>query len=350
MLVLGPSGAGKTTFVDSFVNFVLGIEIQDNFRYRVVNEKHIEEQRNETMLAEGKEISKGSAQTMSMTSTVTIYHLPSDHIVNKINSNNACVNIIDSPGFGDTRGMAWDIKIFNMISNLLNSLSTLDYMLMVVKSTENRLTPSTKFIYKQISKLYTDDLEDRMLGLFTFSDASQPQGYTAIAAAGIELSEKFKFNNSAMFRKSHDDFSMQYYDMGEENFNLFIDYINEKNALPISLNQDKSLLAKRKQMQEMLVNSKKKSKRAIGDILGIASLILEAQSNMVSLNKVANLKKKVTIGNKVVVLDVCFLIAEYGQMQNSQLLVLGYIDKLILLTQKLLKYQTSYKTGSDILV
>ena len=111
---------------------------------------------------------------MSMTSTITIYHIPSEHIVNKINSNNCCINIIDTPGFGDTRGMAWDIKIFNMISNLLNSLSTLDYMLMVVKATENRLTPSTKFIYKQISKLYSDDLEDRMLGVFTFSDASQP--------------------------------------------------------------------------------------------------------------------------------------------------------------------------------
>ena len=214
---------------------------------------------------------------MSMTSTVTIYHIPSEHIVNKINSNNGCINIIDTPGFGDTRGMAWDIKIFNMISNLLNSLSTLDYMLMVVKATENRLTPSTKFIYKQISKLYTDDLEDRMLGIFTFSDASQPQGYTAIAAAGIKLTEKFKFNNSAMFRKSHDDFTMQYYEMGEESFELFIEFIKKKNALPISLNQNKSQLAKNKQMQEMLVDSKTKSKQAIANILEIAALIVETQ-------------------------------------------------------------------------
>ena len=43
LLVLGPTGAGKTTFVDSFVNFVLGIEIYDRFRYKLVDEKHIEE-------------------------------------------------------------------------------------------------------------------------------------------------------------------------------------------------------------------------------------------------------------------------------------------------------------------
>ena len=106
------------------------------------------------MAAQGKQVSQGSAQTMSMTSTVTIYHIPSAHIVNKISKDNSCINVIDTPGFGDTRGRAWDIKIFNMISNLLGSMSSLNYMLMVVKATENRLTPSSKFIYKQIQKLY----------------------------------------------------------------------------------------------------------------------------------------------------------------------------------------------------
>ena len=40
-----------------------------------------------------------------------------------------------------------------------------------------------------------------MLGVFTFSDASEPQGFTALAAAGIQLADKFKFNNSSMFIK-----------------------------------------------------------------------------------------------------------------------------------------------------
>ena len=87
---------------------------------------------------------------MSLTSTVTIYHIPHDHVVNKISNDNCCINIVDTPGFGDTRGHAWDMKIFNMISNLLNSLEALNYLFMVVKSTENRLTPSTKFVYKKI--------------------------------------------------------------------------------------------------------------------------------------------------------------------------------------------------------
>ena len=45
LIVLGPSGAGKTTFVDSFLNYLLGIEVYDKFRYKLVDERHIEKQR-----------------------------------------------------------------------------------------------------------------------------------------------------------------------------------------------------------------------------------------------------------------------------------------------------------------
>ena len=244
-IVLGESGAGKTTFVDSFVNHVLGIEMQDKFRYRLVDEKQIEEARAQTQAEAGKQVTKG---TMSMTSTVSIYHIPAKKIVNKISEEDSCINIIDTPGFGDTRGQAWDLRIFNMISNLLNSMESLNYLLMVVKATESRLTPSTKFVYKKIQKLYKDDedLADRMLGIFTFSDASEPLGYTAIAASGIELATKFKFNNSSMFRREHDEFTEQYFEMGEENFMFFAEFVNKQNALPISLNSSKQLLGQKK--------------------------------------------------------------------------------------------------------
>ena len=61
-----------------------------------------------------------------------------------------------------------------MLTSLIQTLSTLDYILMTVKSTENRLTPSNKFIYSKLQGLYADDLSSRMIGMFTFSDALEP--------------------------------------------------------------------------------------------------------------------------------------------------------------------------------
>ena len=80
---------------------------------------------------------------MSLTSTVTIYHIPSDQIVNSLSVQQCCVNIIDTPGFGDTRGPEWDNKIADMLSATFESLAKIDYVLMVIKSSEIRLTESS---------------------------------------------------------------------------------------------------------------------------------------------------------------------------------------------------------------
>lgn len=38
-VVVGPSGAGKTTLIDSMTNFLLGIEFYDKFRYKLIDEQ-----------------------------------------------------------------------------------------------------------------------------------------------------------------------------------------------------------------------------------------------------------------------------------------------------------------------
>ncbi len=78
-------------------------------------------------------------QTRSMTSSVTTYHIPSSWIKNgRFNTNNDpyCINIIDTPGFGDTRGLEMEKCINEMIKNSLLSIDTIDNILLVVKSNE----------------------------------------------------------------------------------------------------------------------------------------------------------------------------------------------------------------------
>ena len=122
-----------------------------------------------------------------------------------------------------------------MLSGLLNSLSTLDYILLVTKATEVRLSNSSKFIFKQIEKMYANDLSERVLGLFTFSDGAEPQGYTAVKAAGINMAQLFKFNNSAMYTSKKDTFATQFFEMGQDNFELFCNYIKTEDKVPVSL-------------------------------------------------------------------------------------------------------------------
>ena len=44
-MVLGQTGVGKTTLIDSFANHLLGIELFDQFRYKLVDERSLIQQR-----------------------------------------------------------------------------------------------------------------------------------------------------------------------------------------------------------------------------------------------------------------------------------------------------------------
>ena len=134
-----------------------------------------------------------------MTSSVTIYHLPSSKIVNHPFKERCCINVIDTPGFGDTRGTEWDRIISSMLTQLLNTIEMLDYIMIVIKSTDNRLFESSKFVYSSIQKLYAVDITPRVIGLFTFSDGDAPNAREAVKAAKIGINEEFLFNNSAIF-------------------------------------------------------------------------------------------------------------------------------------------------------
>ena len=45
LLVMGQTGAGKTTYVDALVNQILGVEFFDKFRYKLVDEKDLIKER-----------------------------------------------------------------------------------------------------------------------------------------------------------------------------------------------------------------------------------------------------------------------------------------------------------------
>ena len=45
IVIFGQTGAGKTTFIDSYTNFLLGVDFYDKFRYKLVDERGLIAQR-----------------------------------------------------------------------------------------------------------------------------------------------------------------------------------------------------------------------------------------------------------------------------------------------------------------
>ena len=108
---MGQTGAGKSTLLDSFLNFLIGIDYYDNFRYKLIDEKELIREREAILRNKGvaeENIAK-SIQIFSMTSEVCVYHIPSEMMKqNPFSDMPCCINVIDTPGLGDTRGAEWD--------------------------------------------------------------------------------------------------------------------------------------------------------------------------------------------------------------------------------------------------
>jgi GTPase SAR1 family protein len=91
VLVVGKTGDGKTTLINSFINHHFDIKYDDDFKYVLNDEKKVKVN-----------------ESQSQTSEVIDFEIDSY-------GDKPSIIIIDSPGFGDTRGLQYDEEIVNMI-------------------------------------------------------------------------------------------------------------------------------------------------------------------------------------------------------------------------------------------
>ena len=154
-LLLGQTGSGKTLILNSFINYILGIKIEDNFRYENVHENIDNPQ-------------------YTITSNVTIYNIKG---VNRIPP----IQIIDTPGFGNTKGIKYDKIISQQLEKIFKeSIHSLNAVCFVARSSNARFSTSQKFIFSNILDLFGEDVLKNFIFLITFCDGETPQILSAL--------------------------------------------------------------------------------------------------------------------------------------------------------------------------
>ncbi|XP_059201268.1 uncharacterized protein si:ch73-170d6.2 [Centropristis striata] len=267
IMVLGATGAGKSTLINGMINYILGVEWNDSYRFKIIDE------------------GQSKSQAESQTSEVTVY---------KINHQEGfkipySLTVVDTPGFGDTRGIERDKMIVEQLCNLFSAqhgVSEIDAVCFVAQSALARLTPSQKYMFDSVLSIFGKDVAENIRILVTFADSQKPPVLEAINAAGVPcpktkggLPVHFKFNNSALYAdnkssaagcNSDDDedegggFDQMFWDMGTKSMKRFFVALNVIETK--SLTMTKEVLKERKQLENSVENLQKQVK------LGLAKL------------------------------------------------------------------------------
>ena len=276
-MVIGPTGTGKTTLLNSYINYLMNIQYNDNFRYKIINENF------------------GRGQSHSQTKDVTNYNIKTPE--------GKLYQIIDTPGFGDTVGIHEDEKITQKITDFfLYKISEINAVCLVVKSSDNRLTACQKYIFNCVFDLFGENTKDIFLAMLTFCDGGKPQALASLTDKSCLFSQMiknrdqwfFKFNNSAIFEKDTEDvLNLTYWNIGMESFMKFTEKLD---SLPIiTLDQTKTVLNERTRLTksvELLTKKLKDGLNKAETIKGHLKMISELKGN---LNDSKNFKKIIKV-------------------------------------------------------
>ncbi|KAJ3769666.1 hypothetical protein FB446DRAFT_747044 [Lentinula raphanica] len=142
LILIGETGSGKTALLNLLANTCAGIEL-DYF-------KAFHHAKNE----------QGGSQTGSQTNKPELYTIPC--------ANGNEINILDTPGLADTRGIDMDNQHKREIVNAIKEhLETVDAIIVLVNGTVPRVNASTEYALSAISSMFPHSIVDNITFICT---------------------------------------------------------------------------------------------------------------------------------------------------------------------------------------
>ncbi|XP_077075324.1 uncharacterized protein LOC143726245 [Siphateles boraxobius] len=243
ILMVGETGTGKTTLINTMINYMLCVQREDKVWFEITDDQ------------------SDRTSVHSQTSIITVYGFyPQESQTD--------LTIIDTPGYGDTRGHDLDKQIAESFLSLCKSaegINEINAVCLVIMAHQNRLSGRQQYIFDAVQSLFGRDIAENIVLLFTHSNGARPKNaLTAVKEAKIKCAvndknqQFFLFDNCQSEPADEDDENIK-----EQSWNLsfrgmeglfkFLDTIKPK-----SLKMSQDVVQQRKQLEANISNLKER--------------------------------------------------------------------------------------------
>ncbi|XP_051536025.1 uncharacterized protein LOC127430331 [Myxocyprinus asiaticus] len=242
VLLVGETGSGKTTLLNTMVNYLKGVKFDHNIWYEITEEE-------------------ARDQSESQTSEITMYEVcPKAPL-------SISLTVIDTPGYGDTRGLENDLEVAENLSTLFQSedgVHEIDAICFVIQASKNRFSDRQHYIISSILSLFSKDIVNNIVFLITHSDGLPPQNVlNAINKSKIPCKRDssgqpvyFLFNNrEAEGRQTETRYlhaQRDAWDSSMENMKKFFESLKKQNRKSLEMTSD--VLRERMQLEASISN------------------------------------------------------------------------------------------------
>ena len=230
VMLVGATGSGKSSLLNTMLNHIVGVEWQDDLRMKLIEE----------------ETTKSQAQSQNKIITAyTIHKKPHFSVP-------FTITVIDTPGYGDTAGLKRDKDITASMARFfktkgLHDVDQLDAIGFVANSTLPRLTPTQHYILDSVLALFGKDVAENIFILCTFADGEKPGVLRGLDEAKMPYKTHFEFNNTTTYATEGSSFNTEFWKMNRSSFESFMTELGKVESRSLVLTQ--KVLRERKKLE-----------------------------------------------------------------------------------------------------